>query len=32
MTRRHIHIFLSVCSNGCSMTRAAEALYLASQR
>ncbi len=28
MTRRHIHIFLSVCSNGCSMTRAAEALYL----
>ncbi|WP_418667564.1 LysR family transcriptional regulator [Allofournierella sp.] len=28
MTRRHLHIFLSVCACGYSMTRAAEALYL----
>lgn len=28
MTRRHIHIFLSVCACGCSVTRAARTLYL----
>lgn len=29
MTLRHIRIFLAVCENGCNITRAAEALYLA---
>lgn len=29
MTLRHIRIFLAVCDNGCNVTRAAEALYMA---
>ena len=29
MTLRHIRIFLAVCDNGCNVTRASEALYMA---